>query len=254
MNEEYRDPELKSLCAEWLAPEPTVDLRSRVLTAFDREFGVRNPGRRRWSGALVPETWKGMLAGFVFGAVVCCLVIGQAFPQSLSLFSGFRIPYVVEWEFFAYTSDGSPGFEAHFSGFKNGGDEIILSGTVKGLSAFQNTVRGIWDSGRTLLIQVAPSLMLPQQSSESVAWNRAYVRNGCLGHGPETGETVIGHEIILGHSTTIVLFTQAKERTTQWLAPDLGCFALKQITEELRSDGSYLVLRRVQALKVTVNK
>ncbi len=253
MKDEYRDPELNILSAEWFAPEPAADLRSRVLTAFDHEFAMRKSGRR-WPGVLVPDTWKGILAGVALGAAMCFLVIGRAFPQSLSLLSGFRIPYVVEWEQSRYRSDGSVGVKAHLTGFLMSGERgIILTETDAGAGNLMDTIKGFMDSGRRVLVQAAPSLMIPQQSSESVARHRAYVRNGCLGH---DGETVVGHEMVLGHSTTVVLFTHpdGHERTTQWLASDLVCIVLKQTDEELRSDGSSQVVLRVQALKVTVNR
>jgi hypothetical protein len=141
------------------------------------------------AGVLVPETWKGILAGVALGAIMCVLVVRRAFPQSLSLFSGFRIPYVVEREMLRYGSDGSPESNAHLRGFLNGGDWIILSENHTGTSALLNAFRGILDWGRTILIQVAPSFVLAQQSSESVAWHRDYVLNGCQVHGVETADT-----------------------------------------------------------------
>jgi hypothetical protein len=43
-----------------------------------------------------------------------------------------------------------------------------------------------------------------------------------------------------------------QRRLTLWMAPDLGCFALRITTEERRPDTFRLVSRK-QALKVTLN-
>jgi hypothetical protein len=38
-----------------------------------------------------------------------------------------------------------------------------------------------------------------------------------------------------------------------WLAPDLGCFALRINSERARPDGSFYVWQTKQAVKVTMN-
>ena len=42
-------------------------------------------------------------------------------------------------------------------------------------------------------------------------------------------------------------------RMTLWLAPDLGCFALKVTYEEQRPDGTFHLVNAKQGLKVTLN-
>jgi len=232
MNDEYRD-------LVWSAPPPTAGFRKRVLAAFDDEVG-RAPWWQRWPILFVP----------VAGTLVVLMVISQAFPQSLTRFSpGFRIPYIVEYEFTRYAPDGSPSFESHIASFMNGGDQIIL-GKVDTGKPFTNLVQGFVNAGRVMLLQVAPSFIIPEQRNDSISYWRAYVANGCV---PSTG-TVIGHEAVLGHPTTVVLNLVPKNgRNTRWLAPDLGCFALKQTYEEPRPDGSFHTVLRVNALSVTVS-
>jgi hypothetical protein len=233
MKDQYRD-------LVWSVPPPTAGFRKKVLAAFDDEFG-RAPWWQRWPILFVP----------VAGTLVVLMVISQAFPQTLTTFSaGFRIPYIVEYEFTRYAPDGSPSSESRIASFMNGGDQIILGKVYTG-RPFANLVEGLVNSGRVMLLQVAPSLIIPEQTNDSASYWRAYVANGCA---PAGAGTVIGHEAVLGHTTTVVLnFSPITGRTTRWLAPDLGCFALKQTYEEPRPDGSFQTRLRVNALSVTVS-
>lgn len=131
----------------------------------------------------------------------------------------------------------------------NGGDGIVLLLTDSS-RPFANVLQKIAEPVRMILLELAPLLIIPSQSAESIAWHRALVSNDCVGR---AGETIMGHETVLGHSTTIVRFGSTGGRATIWMAPDLGCFALRQIDEEIRSDGTYRTTLRLQALKVTMN-
>jgi hypothetical protein len=42
-------------------------------------------------------------------------------------------------------------------------------------------------------------------------------------------------------------------RMTLWMAPDLGCFALRITIEERGADGTFRLVLRKQAQKVTLN-
>lgn len=74
------------------------------------------------------------------------------------------------------------------------------------------------------------------------------LRAGCA-NGP-----VVGRETILNHPTTAVERSLIDSfRVTLWMAPDLGCFALRITSEELRPDGIFHIVTVKQALKVTLN-
>lgn len=63
-----------------------------------------------------------------------------------------------------------------------------------------------------------------------------------------------GRATILNHPTEAVRERWTEHgRMTLWLAPDLGCFALKVTYEEQRPDGSFHLVSAKQALKVTLN-
>jgi hypothetical protein len=74
--------------------------------------------------------------------------------------------------------------------------------------------------------------------------------------------SVVGRETILGYPTTAVERSVSNPRATQerpaarmtlWMAPDLGCFALRIRTEEQGPDGTFHLVSGKQALKVTLH-
>jgi len=63
-----------------------------------------------------------------------------------------------------------------------------------------------------------------------------------------------GRETLLNHPATALQHpTLNGWRTTMWMAPDLGCFALRITTEEKRPDGTYRLVSEKRALKVNLN-
>jgi len=82
--------------------------------------------------------------------------------------------------------------------------------------------------------------------------------------GPVIGVgTVVGHETILGYQTTVSEHVSPSGDAgdalkdgriiTLWQAPDLGCFDLKMVHKQKRSDGTYRLVEERHTLKVTVN-
>jgi len=71
---------------------------------------------------------------------------------------------------------------------------------------------------------------------------------GCV-EGP-----VVASETILDYSTVAIQLPLDGNRVrTVWMAPALGCFALKATTERLQADGSFRLLSGKQAIKVRTN-
>ena len=66
--------------------------------------------------------------------------------------------------------------------------------------------------------------------------------------------TVVGRETLLNYTTAAVqLFLNDQRRMIWWMAPDLGCFALRITIEEQRLDGTFRPVSKKQALRVTLN-
>ncbi len=173
------DTELDEMLNQWEVPPVRPVLQQSVRARF---AAIRKPKAdvgvlARWIARFVPGAGKGLFAAAVVGAIVCLFVVTQAFPQALRLGSfGFRIPYTVEYDLVKYATDGSLSFESHITEFKNGGDLIILWKTDS------NQPFPEFDPGshefpvRMVLLQVAPSLVIPRESGDRAAWKSCFRR------------------------------------------------------------------------------
>jgi hypothetical protein len=160
----------------------------------------------------------------------------------------FRIPYYVEFEFARYADDGSAPHQSRITSFPYGGHEIVMSATEPG-DSLQNAVRGIARSIRTQFILAMPSLVLPKEPPMTEpAWFAGFVSSGC-----SSGKTVVGHETLAGHETTVVQSGSPGHRLRTWMAPDLACFALKLTDEVQEPNGTYRLKLRKESVKVTTN-
>jgi hypothetical protein len=142
----------------------------------------------------------GRLAAAAMGAAAVLFAIIQVSPQTVRMASAqFRIPYYVEFEFARYADDGSAPHQSRITSFPYGGHEIVMSVTEPG-DSLQNAVRGIARSIRTQFILAMPSLVLPKEPPMTEpAWFAGFVSSGC-----SSGKTVVGHETLAGHETTVV--------------------------------------------------
>jgi hypothetical protein len=226
------DNELDDMLNQWETPPVSPSLRNRMHAAFKKQRESR-----RWFSWFMPAAGRGMFAGVAVGVVVCLLLIAQAFPQVLGPPSpALRVPYLVSYELVSYAEDGSSTVSQVFS-YDYKGHEIVLNRIEPGLSGLH------WQfvlSLHNFLRRVAPSLVLPAESSERDAAFSERLRSGC--GISESGSAVIGREDVLGYKTTVtrtIYSDHGNSRFTEWDAPDLGCFTLKSTYERQRADGSF---------------
>jgi hypothetical protein len=191
----------------------------------------------------------GRLAVIAVGAAAVVFAIIQVSPQTVRMASAqFLIPYYVEFEFARYADDGSAPHQSRITSFPYGGHEIVMSVTEPG-DSLQNAVRGIARSIRTQFILAMPSLVLPKEPPMTEpAWFAGFVSSGC-----SSGKTVVGHETLAGHETTVVQSGSPGHRLRIWMAPDLACFALKLTDEVQEPNGTYRLKLRKEVVKVTTN-
>jgi hypothetical protein len=66
---------------------------------------------------------------------------------------------------------------------------------------------------------------------------------------------IVGRETILGYATAAIQLPLDgnRVRRTVWMAPALGCFALKVATEKQKADGTFRLISGKQALAVRLN-
>ena len=249
MTEEPRDRTLDSFVAVWAAPPPCPEFHSRVRGAFEREF-VKAPRWRRWNGALAWRFGKGLLGSAAIGALFF-LVIGLAFPQT----ERFRLPWLhpsltMDFEQISYSDNGTP--RAHV--YRRIVPPYRVLWTYSTDYPYDDMLKRFVSEANYLLERITSSFLEnTEQAREDVYPLAAYAQTGCVGGytPPQSRERILGYETLLGYSTTLIQWDMPhRPRITEWLAPSLGCRALKVTLENLRPDGSYHLISETRALNV----
>jgi hypothetical protein len=273
--EPTNDPQLRELLREWQVEDAPRVLDGRVL-GIGKPWGhfLIAPFRRPL--AISPGVRKTLVAATVVGMGALLIVVTQAIPQTLKLASPtVPIPFSVDSEYFRYADDGSQTVEMYSTSYTDpNGGEVILERTVAG-NPLGTAV------GRTLdaiLTGIGPSKKA-DNSKQSVPSIRVGVISGCgewtcltMDHwyfrrandgpsAPCAAGSVVGHETILDYPTIAVASPvpnpratpsrPAVARITMWMAPELGCFALRILIEEQGRDGTFRLVSRKEALRVT---
>ncbi len=278
--EPTKDPQLSKLLREWRVEDAPTALDARVLN-------IRKP-RRRFSVArrmlAFPAGARKSLWAAAMVGIACLIVVTQAIPQTLKLVSPpAPAPYTVDSEYIRYADDGSQTVEMYSTSYtsQNGG-EIILERTIPD-HPLGTAVGRTLDAVLPYLSRFTASVMVPPKELEKLrqaAPKTVGVVSGCgdkpcfvLDHwgfaraesgpnAPCAAGSVVGYETILGHSTIGVMrplpnvrstpSRPAAARITMWMAPDLGCFALRLFVEEQQPDGAFRVVSEKQALSVNM--
>jgi hypothetical protein len=274
------DTELDELLNTWSAPPAPASLRENVRAGFAAGVERKTSAiRRHWIAAFVPGARKRLLAAAILGVGAFLLIVTQAFPQMFGLgVPPVKIPYTVDSEYIRFGDDGSWSTQLHrvqmySTSYNVNGREIILSRSLPG-NPFGTALRRALDPIHSILSSLS-NLTLPfvvnAELLEKVR-RGARVITGCGDEGcmtlaaegfprPAAGAapvcvdgTVVGRETILNYPTVAVqLGSDDQRRLTLWMAPDLGCFALRITIEEKRPDGTFHLVSKKQALRVTLN-
>jgi len=267
MNDEKHDPELRAVAAEWSAPPPSTDLRARVMGAYHREFGKVPWWRRGLRGR--------SMAGFALAACVLLLVVAEVFPQMRGAASPpAKVPWTVDSQFVEYAADGSSSIEMYTTSYESNSVEILLARSLPG-NVFLTAMGRVADVALPAWSRFITPFVVDAETLEKVKRARASrstigFLTGCsadcmaLEHygfakAPEgSGASciagmIVGRETILNHVTEAVRQRWTEHgRMTLWMAPDLGCFALR-VTHELElPDGTFHLVKAKRAMKVNV--
>jgi hypothetical protein len=280
------DTELDEMLDQWSAPPPSASLRANVRAGFaSRQAQDKRPGMLvRWSAgcirAFAPGARKILFAMATLAVVtlVVTLVGTPALPQT----SPVRIPYSVDSEFVRYADDGSRSVEMHSTSYTQNGAETLLSRSIPGLG-FETALGRALDATLPLWQRIMTPLVASPADLEKMkrarlqnigfvtgcayrtcfVINHYYFGKAAAGAAGCVAGAVVGRETILNYPTTAVqppsYLTHSdhpnygRRRMTLWMAPDLGCFALRITSEEQRPDGAFHVVTVKQALKVTLN-
>lgn len=280
--EPMKDPQLSRLLREWKVEDPPPALDVRVL-------GIRPSHQRfpatRWMRAIAAGTrgkslWAAAVCGIAFLTVVT-----QAIPQTLKLVSPpVHVPYTVDSEYIQHADDGSRTVAMISTSYTDqNGAEVILERTMPdhplGTAAGRtlDAILPLW--GRLILPLTVSSEDL-ERYKQSARPKTVGVVSGCgdkacllVEHwyfakaesGPNfpcAAGAPAGHETILGYSTNAVVRPMPNPRATPsqpsaaritlWMAPELGCLALKLSIEEQRPDSVFRLVSEKKALRVNV--
>jgi hypothetical protein len=247
------DGELDEILNQWSVPPASPSLRDRVRAGFPA------PPRHafRWR--------KGFTAAAVIAAAAILLLATQASPQPVA-----PIPWTVDSEFIRYADDGSSSITMFSTSYQSGTSEILISRSIPG-NPFKNALAQVADvimpiHNRLMRRFMVDSRLLEQvqrASTHSVGFITGCDSSACLvldhfGY-PKSATGCIDAPIV-DRATILNYPTEAvRERWTEhgrmtiWMAPALGCFALKVTQEEERPDGTFRLVRAKQALKITVS-
>jgi hypothetical protein len=269
------DTELDELLDQWTVSAPSPQLREDARGRFKRlqAVAVADEHKRRWSWRAGAR--RAILAAAVVIVGVFLFTLAQALSQTPP---PGRIPYTVDSEYRLFEDDGTPAVAMVTTSYmEQDGSEKILSRSMPGnqlgtlLGRKLDVLLPVWQRMVTPFL-VPPNVLKTYQKAKAAGFHRVMVIPGCADENclllqkwsfPKavggTGTTacmegrVVGVETILGHPTTAVQINFRPNRLTMWLAPDLGCFALRVNSERARPDGSFEVWQTKQALKVTMN-
>src|SRR5579863_1277668 len=247
------DNELDEILNHWNTPPAPPSLRDRVRAVFPKP-----PHHSFW--------WrKGFVAAAVLAAAAILLIATQASPQPVA-----PIPWTVDSEFIRYADDGSSSIAMYTTSYQSGTNEILVSRYMPG-SPFKTALAEAADIimpihsrlARRFMVDPKVSERVQRASAHSVGFISGCDSSACLvldhfGY-PKSATGCIEGEIV-DRATILNYPTEAvRERWTEhgrmtiWMAPALGCFALKVTQEVERPDGTFRLVRAKQALKVTLN-
>jgi hypothetical protein len=257
------DGELDEILNQWREPSAPASMRKRMHA----EFPARPPRKLRWG--------KSLVAAVILAAAVFFLMVARAFPQRPS-----PVPWSVDSEFVRYADDGSASIEMYSTSYESDANEILLSRSMPGnpfetvlVRALDITLPAVSRLHMHLLGALAPGML---EKMDRIRRSRppglSFITGcdssgGCLvldhegfakaaagADGSCIDRPVVGRETVLNHPTEIVRDRWTEHgRMTLWLAPDLGCFALRATYEEQRPDGTFRLVSAKQAVKVTLN-
>jgi hypothetical protein len=269
------DTELDEILDSWTAPPAPASLREGVRNGFNTAMRPETipVAYVSWRTTFARRMRRGLLAVGVVAAGALVLVVIQAVSQTLgSVAPPAQVSFVVESEFVQYADDGSRVVAMHATSYSQDGREVLLSRTLPG-NPIGTAIARTFDAGlfRTALrphltpemeerIKAARAdpnhITLYTGCDRPTCWITSHYGFGGIGDA-RTGcaqAGVVGHDTILSYPTVAAQRALGdSKRMTLWMAPDLGCFALRVGLEERGPDGAFRVVSGKQALKVTWN-
>ncbi len=232
------------------------------------------PVRRKF--AFVPAARKALLLAAILIAGIFLFAAAQALSQTPP---PVHVPFTVDSEYLLYGDDGSPTLAMTSTSYTAPpGQEVLLSRSIPGqpigtaLGRALDAALPVWQHMILPFVVTSRKDIELYRKMRQSQFQQVVVIPGCadwtcmviqhfgfrkpaggLGTTACLEGAVVGSETILNHPTTAVQLPMRPNRMTLWLAPDMGCFALRITSETMRPDGSFRVWQMKQAVKVTMN-
>jgi hypothetical protein len=256
------DTELDELLNKWNAPVAPESLRERVTAGF-RPKPERRKFRWSWGKSLTAAAVVAMLL----------LIVTTAVPQTLP---EVHRPYVVLSEFSRYAKDGSAEVRMYSTSYNDEyGREIMVARHIPD-NAFGDVIARTLDTladatapMRVRLLRLSPGSAETPEQRPLPSVDTDCVEKTCIhgvGHyilpkaagNPGIGcadGAVVDRETILDYPTVAIQLPLDGNRVkrTVWMAPALGCFAMRVATERQQSDGKFRLVSGKQAVTVRLN-
>lgn len=232
------DNELDQMLDGWKAPAAPTSLREGVRAGFRGRFPRASAPRNWWMGSFLPR------AGAIAAAGLFVLVLTRAAAAVLwAPAAAAHAAVTMETKTWEYSADGSAIVTVSTVGYDKEGQEIPLS-------------------------RVFPNEPLKTMGQRAIDWIVSlhmalaeYIHGGQFGESGngmaalrEAGcavDPVVGRETILNHQTVEVQnIYRDQRRRTAWMAPNMGCFALKYVVDVRQADGTFRPVFQNQALAI----
>ncbi len=244
------DEELDLMLEAWTLAPPLPSLRERVRAGFP------GPSLREQLLRFVPVE----IGKFVFGGSVVAaglmLVAALGFSQPSRTFAALAgIRFTVDSVSKVYQPDGTVvTIEATSYLFR--GDMITLAESKPG-DLWWTMAHHVGNAIQYLTVQIAPSLVTPEETEIEKRHHADFVQAGCV----TSGEKVVGYETIAGYRTVKVVRSMRPLMSSgaktlwlaDWRAPELSCYRLADTAENEFADGTIRLVLQEKALRVNWN-
>jgi hypothetical protein len=235
------DNELDEMLNGWIAPPVRASLREKALSGFRAQLRSDTARRpiRRWIAVFGPR------AAAIAAMGLFLLVLTKAAPVVLSASAGAQSAHlIVETENSYYAEDGSSSVNIYRASYDKEGREIPLSRSIPN------------DRLGTFVVQAGDLLSILHATLAKEILHISFEHNsGEVSVALPAGCAIepVARETIVNYPTVAVSRTRGDgRRQTVWMAPDLGCFALKYTSEDKQPDGTFRLVQRTEALKVSM--
>jgi len=243
------DEELDLVLEAWTLAPPLPSLRERVRLGFPA------PSLREKLLRFVPLGIGKVVFGGSVVAAGLMLVAALGFSQPSRTFAALAgIRFTVDSISTQYKPDGTT-ITTELTSYLFRGDTIPLAESKPG-DPWWTMAHHAGNAIEFLTIQIAPSLVTPEETEIEKRHHADFVQAGCV----TSGDTVMGYETIANYRVVKVVSHMRLHGSgaktlwlADWRAPELSCYRLADTAENEFTDGTIRLVLQEKALRVNWN-